>query len=50
MSAAVGRSRVFPQINMPRRFARWLGIAEADLAGVAPHLGNFAGRDLGFLT
>jgi hypothetical protein len=28
----------------------WFGIAEADLAGVAPHIGNFVERDPGFLT
>lgn len=30
--------------------ARWFGIADSDLALIAPHLDNFAVRDLGFLA
>ncbi|MEZ5498329.1 MAG: DUF1501 domain-containing protein [Steroidobacteraceae bacterium] len=29
--------------------ARWFGVADAQLAEVAPHIGNFAQQDLGFL-
>jgi uncharacterized protein (DUF1501 family) len=29
--------------------ARWFGVADADLATVAPSINNFAVRDLGFL-
>ena len=29
--------------------ARWFGIADVDLNVVAPNLGNFAQRDLGFM-
>jgi uncharacterized protein (DUF1501 family) len=29
--------------------SKWFGIPDADLATVAPHIGNFVQRDLGFL-
>jgi uncharacterized protein (DUF1501 family) len=29
--------------------AAWFGVPDAQLAAVAPHIGNFAERDLGFL-
>ena len=29
--------------------AKWLGVADTALAGVAPHVGNFAQADLGFM-
>jgi len=49
----VGGGRLIPGVSADQyaaTLARWFGIAEADLAGVAPHIGNFAERDLGFLT
>ena len=30
--------------------ARWFGIGDGDLASVAPHIGNFTERDLGFMV
>ena len=30
--------------------ARWFGIADAELPRVAPHIGNFTERDLGFMV
>ena len=30
--------------------ATWFGIADPDLDGVAPSLGNFAVRNLGFMS
>jgi len=29
--------------------AKWFGVPDADLAKIAPSIGNFAERDLGFL-
>ena len=49
----VGGGRLIPGVAADQyaaTLARWFGIAEADLAGVAPNIGNFAERDLGFLT
>jgi uncharacterized protein (DUF1501 family) len=48
----VGAGRLIPAVSADQyaaTLARWFGIAEADLARVAPHIGNFAERDLGFL-
>jgi uncharacterized protein (DUF1501 family) len=49
----VGAGRLIPSVSADQyaaTLARWFGIGEADLARVAPHIGNFAERDLGFLT
>jgi uncharacterized protein (DUF1501 family) len=49
----VGGGRLIPGVAADQyaaTLARWFGIAEADLAGVAPNIGNFAERDLGFLA
>ncbi|HWN37233.1 MAG TPA: DUF1501 domain-containing protein [Gammaproteobacteria bacterium] len=49
----VGGGRLIPGVSADQyaaTLARWFGIAEADLAGVAPNIGNFAERDLGFLA
>jgi uncharacterized protein (DUF1501 family) len=49
----VGAGRLIPSVSADQyaaTLARWFGIAEADLARVAPHVGNFAERDLGFLV
>jgi uncharacterized protein (DUF1501 family) len=48
-----GGGRLIPGVSADQyaaTLARWFGIAGADLAGVAPNIGNFAERDLGFLT
>ena len=49
----VGGGRMIPGVSADQyaaTLARWFGIAETDLAHVAPHIGSFAERDLGFLT
>ena len=49
----VGGGRLIPSVSADQyaaTLARWFGIADADLARVAPNIGNFAERDLGFLT
>ena len=49
----VGGGRMIPAVSADQyaaTLARWFGIADADLARVAPHIGNFAERDLGFLV
>ena len=49
----VGGGRMIPSTSADQyaaTLARWFGIADADLDSVAPHLGNFAARDLGFLV
>lgn len=48
----VGGGRFIPAVSSDQyaaTLARWLGVAEAQLPAVAPSLGNFAQRDLGFL-
>ena len=48
----VGGGRLIPSVSADQyaaTLARWFGIADADLVRVAPHIGNFAERDLGFL-
>ena len=48
----VGGGRMIPSVSADQYAAtlgRWFGIADADLPRVAPHVGNFAERDLGFL-
>jgi len=49
----VGGGRMIPGISSDQfaaTLAKWFGVADADLGTVAPHLGNFAQRDLGFMT
>jgi uncharacterized protein (DUF1501 family) len=49
----VGGGRMIPAVSADQyaaTLARWFGIADVDLAAVAPHVGNFAERDLGFLV
>lgn len=48
----VGGGRLIPTTSSDQyaaTLARWFGVSDADLDAVAPHLGNFAVRDLGFL-
>ena len=50
--ADVGGGRMIPTTSADQyaaTLARWFGVEDADLELVAPHLGNFAVRDLGFL-
>jgi uncharacterized protein (DUF1501 family) len=49
----VGGGRFIPTTSSDQyaaTLARWFGVLEADLARVAPSIGNFAQRDLGFLA
>jgi uncharacterized protein (DUF1501 family) len=49
----VGAGRLIPGVSADQyaaTLARWFGISDGDLARVAPHIGNFTERDLGFLT
>ena len=48
----VRRGRLIPGVSADQyaaTLARWIGVPDADLVHVAPHLDNFARRDLGFL-
>ena len=48
----VGGGRMIPSISSDQyaaTLARWFGIANADLAKVAPSIGNFTQQDLGFM-
>ncbi len=48
----VGGGRMIPSTSADQyaaTLARWFGIPDADLDVVAPNLGNFAQRDLGFM-
>ena len=48
----VRRGRLIPGISADQyaaTLAKWIGVGDADLSHVAPNLGNFAQRDLGFL-
>lgn len=48
----VGGGRMIPGLSSDQyaaTFAKWFGVADAELASIAPHLGNFAQADLGFL-
>ena len=48
----VGGGRLIPTTSADQyaaTLARWFGIADADLDRIAPHLGSFAQRDLGFM-
>lgn len=49
----VGGGRLIPGISSDQyaaTLARWFGVTDADLAAIAPSIGNFPVRDLGFLT
>ena len=49
----VGGGRIIPTTSADQyaaTLARWFGIDEADIPAVAPNIGNFAVRDLGFLV
>ena len=44
--------RVIPQFSVDQyaaTLARWMGLAESDIAAIHPHLNNFDIRDIGFL-
>ncbi len=48
----VGGGRMIPSISSDQyaaTLAKWFGIDDASLATIAPSIGNFAVRDLGFL-
>jgi uncharacterized protein (DUF1501 family) len=48
----VGGGRMIPAVSCDQyaaTLAAWFGVPDAQLAAVAPHIGNFAERDLGFL-
>jgi uncharacterized protein (DUF1501 family) len=49
----VGGGRMIPAVSSDQyaaTLAKWFGVADADLARIAPSIGNFAERDLGFLV
>lgn len=49
----VGGGRMIPSVSCDQfaaTLARWFGVPDAQLAVVAPHIGNFATRDLGFFA
>jgi len=49
----VSGGRMIPTISADQyaaTLARWFGVAESELAAIAPHLPNFAVQDLGFLA
>jgi uncharacterized protein (DUF1501 family) len=48
----VGGGRMIPGLSSDQyaaTLARWFGVADPALAGVAPHVGNFGQADLGFM-
>ncbi len=48
----VGAGRLLPTtavVQYAATLARWFGVPDGGLADVLPHVGNFSGRDLGFL-
>jgi uncharacterized protein (DUF1501 family) len=48
----VGGGRMIPAVSADQyaaTLAKWFGVPDADLAKIAPSIGNFAERDLGFL-
>ena len=49
----VRRGRLIPSVSADQyaaTLAKWIGVPEADLTHVAPHLDNFIERDLGFMV
>jgi len=49
----VGGGRMIPAVSCDQyaaTLASWFGVPDAMLAGVAPHIGNFAQRNLGFFA
>ena len=49
----VGGGRMIPAVStdqMAATLATWFGVADGQLATVAPHIGNFPQRDIGFMT
>ena len=49
----VGGGRMIPAVSCDQyaaTLAAWFGVPDAMLAGVAPHIGNFAVRNLGFFA
>ena len=51
--ADVGGGRMIPGVSSDQyaaTLARWFGIADAELSRVAPNVGNFSERDLGFMA
>jgi uncharacterized protein (DUF1501 family) len=49
----IGGGRIIPTVSADQyaaTLARWFGVPDADLAKVAPSIGNFAQRDLGFMV
>jgi uncharacterized protein (DUF1501 family) len=48
----VGGGRMIPGVSSDQfaaTLAKWIGVPDAQLAAVAPHIGNFVERDLGFM-
>jgi uncharacterized protein (DUF1501 family) len=49
----VGGGRMIPSISSDQyaaTLARWFGVADAQLPGIAPAIVNFTQRDLGFMV
>ena len=49
----VGGGRMIPEISSDQyaaTLAKWFGVPDPALVSVAPHIGNFAQADLGFMT
>ena len=49
----VGGGRMIPTTSADQfaaTLAAWFGVPDVDLDIVAPHIGNFAQRDLGFMV
>ena len=48
-----GGGRMIPGVSADQyaaTLARWFGIGDAEMTRVAPHIENFAARDLGFMV
>ncbi len=49
----VGQGRLLPTTSVDQlaaTLARWMGVADGELASVVPNIANFSTRDLGFFT
>lgn len=49
----VGQGRLLPSTSvdqMAATLARWMGVADSELASVVPNIANFSTRDLGFFS